>query len=288
MQNKQLVNGFALPPVGLGTWKMGGEREVDTSRDRECVAAIKAAINMGYIHIDTAAMYGVGHSEELVAEALKDSDRDHLTIATKVFPTELAHDDFLRSVEGSLERLRVDYVDLLYIHGPNQDISLSETMRAMNECVARGWTKYLAVSNFSVALMKEAQSLTDHKIVANQIEYNLTTRNKGKLASNMESEIIPYCQANDILAVAYKPVDRGALLEANPVMDVMVEKYQKTRAQIAINWLIIQDNIVTIPMSTQTKHLAENFAAADFALEPEDWQALDQEYKQFADESVWI
>jgi len=278
MHHKTLSNGFSLPAVGLGTWKMGGERSADTARDTEWITAITEALRMGYTHIDTAAMYGAGHCEELVGKAIEDFDRGSFSVATKVFPPDLAYGDLLQSFRESRARLGVEYVDLLYVHGPNPEIPLSETLRAMNELVDEGLVINLAVSNFSVAQMREAQEHTEHKIVANQVEYNLATREHGKLSDGMASEVLPFCQEHDMLLVAYRPVDRGAVLESHPLMDELAAKYHKTPAQIAINWLISQEHVVTIPMSSDPAHLRENLEATTFTLDPEDHERLTQEY----------
>lgn len=280
MNFKTLKKGFSLPELGLGTWKIGGEREPDTSRDMEWVHGIEEAIRMGYTHIDTAEMYGVGHTEELIGEALRGFPRESLAIATKVFATNLAYDDVLESAQNSLVRLDLDYVDLYYIHAPNPDIPLKETMQAFDELIAQGRIKNIGVSNFTRELLEEAQSYTKNKIVANQVEYNLVTREQSHYGANtkMESEMLPYCQANDILLVAYRPLDRGIVLEKNPLMDELAEKYQKTYAQLAINWLLSQKNVVAIPKSSDTAHMQENLGATGWYMEKNDVERLRHEY----------
>lgn len=219
MTSKQLQNGFSLPELGLGTWKIGGEREVDTSRDAEWIQSIKEAVGMGYTHIDTAEMYGVGHAEELIGQAIEGFPRSDLQIASKVFSTRLAYDNVRKSFRASLKRLDLEYIDLYYIHAPNTDIPLKETMRAFDELVGEGLIKNIGVSNFTKELIEEAQSHSQNKIVANQIEYNLVTREQSNYGdcTKMESEIVPYCQANDILVVAYRPLDRESLLRSIPL-----------------------------------------------------------------------
>lgn len=276
MNIKTIANTFSLPEIGLGTWKIGGEREADTSRDTEWVDAIKTAIDIGYTHIDTAAMYGVGHCEELVAKAITGVNREELQIATKVFATELGYEDFIASSKASMDRLGVDYLDLHYIHGPNPDIPLVETMRALDDLVAEGLVKNIGVSNFTVELLEEAQSLTKNKIVVNQVEYNLVTREQSKYGgcTKMESEILPYCQANDMLLVAYKPIDRGSILKPHDLLDELCKKYNKTRAQIAMNWLVSQPNVVTIVKSEDPDRLQENLGASDWYMDSEDVEKL--------------
>jgi len=125
--------------------------------------------------------------------------------------------------------------------------------------------------------MKEAQTHTQNKIVANQIEYNLLARNQGSVTSNMESKIIPYCQENDIVVIAWCPLARGRLLRSGfKILDELTEKYGKTRAQISINWLISKKSVVTIPKASTVKHLKENLGAIGWSLDKEDTCRLDK------------
>ncbi len=280
MNSKTLKNGFSLPEVGLGTWTMGGKLEPDTSRDQEWVAAIQAAYEIGYRHFDCAAMYGDGHAEELLGTAVQEYPREDLIITSKVFKHLLAHDDFIATTKASLKRLEMEYIDLQYIHAPNPDIPLTETIAAMDELVAEGLVRHLGVSNFNLEQLKEAQALSKHPIVANQVQYNLNTREVGEYETckPIASEILPYCQANDIFLVAYCPIERQLLLEPHPVIDELAAKYEKTRAQIVMNWLIAQDNVVTIPKSEKIDRLQENFETSGWYLDPEDVERLRVEY----------
>lgn len=281
---KKLKNGFGLSELGLGTWKIGGGRETDKSRDTESIEAIKKAIAMGYVHIDTAESYGLNHCEVLVGQAIKNFSRKDLIIATKVTNTHLRYDDLLKATQNSLQRLGIDYIDLYYIHAPNPKIPLKETMKAMDKLVNDKLVRNIAVSNFTVDLLKEAQEYSENKIVANQIEYSLLTRNKGsygsKYANNvdMESKTLPYCQENDIFVVAERPLERGILLEPNELMDKMSKKYNKSYAQIAINWLTSQKNVVTIPKSDNNQHLEENLGGVGWKMDEEDIEILRKEY----------
>ncbi len=277
MEYKTLFGGVKIPALGLGTWKIGGEFEADYSHDKEAVEAIKAAIDMGYTHIDTAEAYGNGHCEELVAQAIKGYDRSKLFITTKVQKTHLRHDDLLNSAEQSLKRLGISCIDLYLIHAPNPEIPIEETMRAMNTLVDQKKVRFIGVSNFTVAQLKEAQKCSRHRIVANQIEYSLLTRNQGRYAGNhdMESGTIPYCQKNNILIMAERPIERGLLLKSHPVLDRLAEKYGKTKAQLAINWLISKKGIITIPKSSDIAHLRENLGALGWKLSREDMSLLD-------------
>ncbi|MDD4332748.1 MAG: aldo/keto reductase [Patescibacteria group bacterium] len=284
MNFKTLTDNFQIPVIGLGTWGIGGFTETDSSKDTEAIQAIKDAIELGYSHIDTAELYGAGHTHELIGNAIKNLDRSKLIITSKVFKTNLKYNDVIASCKKSLEKLQTNYIDIYLIHAPNPEIPLEETMRAMNHLVGQGLVNYIGVSNFSVEQMQEAQKYFKNKIVANQIPYNLATRNvnldrnTNNLGSciNMESEIIPYCQKNNIIIMAYRPIERGFLLKPNLLLDGLSKKYGKTKAQISINWLVSKKNIITISKSINIDHLKENLGAIGWNLSPEDIKLLDE------------
>jgi diketogulonate reductase-like aldo/keto reductase len=280
MEYKNLTKNTKIPVLGLGTWEIGGGMSTDTSRDNEGITAIRKAIELGYTHIDTAEMYGAGHSEELIGIAINDFERDSLFITTKVLPEHLRYKDVIKAAEGSLKRLKTDYIDLYLIHIPNPKIPIKETMQAMDYLVEQKKIRFIGVSNFSVTQLKEAGRHTENKIVNNQIEYNLLTRHSGMYNVNIESEIIPYCQENEIIITAWKPLVKGILFrEKNKLLEEIALKYNKTLAQIAINWLISKKNIITIPKSTNIEHLKENLGALGWKLEPEDIKRLDEEFR---------
>ncbi len=280
MEYENLSKQTKIPVLGLGTWEIGGGMSRNTSEDAEGVTAIKKAIELGYTHIDTAEMYGAGHSEELVGLAINDLDRESLFITTKVLPQHLQYKDCIKAAEGSLKRLKTDYIDLYLIHVPNPEIPIKETMHAMDLLLVQQKIRFIGVSNFSVEQLKEAQEYTENKIVNNQIEYNLLTRHSGMYNTNIETEIIPFCQENDIIITAWKPLVKGSLFrERNKLLEEISEKYNKTIGQIAINWLITKKNIITIPKSTNTEHLKENLGALGWKLDREDMKRLDEEFR---------
>jgi len=276
---KILDENVKIPVFGIGTWGIGGGMVRDTTNDEEDISAIKAAMELGITHIDTAEMYGDGHCEELVGIAIRDFDRETLFITTKVLPEHLRYNDVIKAAERSLRRLKTDYIDLYLIHGPNPNIPIEETMKAMYYLVEQKMAKFIGVSNFGVEHIKEALKYTKNKIVANQIEYNLLARNRGSFTNDMESDIIPYCEGNDILVIAYAPLAKGGLTKPGyKILDDIARKYNKTQAQIALNWLISQKNVVVIPKSTNIEHLKENLGAVGWRLKQEDIDRLNNEF----------
>lgn len=270
---KRLSSGFELPVLGLGTWQMGGRREVDTSHDEQDITAIRAAIEHGITLIDTAESYGVGHAEELVGQAILDYDRSRLFITSKVSQGNLRPDDLWRSLEATLHRLDTDYLDLYLIHAPNDAIPLLKTIGALDKAVDDGLVRWIGVSNFSKERLSEAQRLTHHPIVVNQVYYNVRSRGVET------TELLEYCQQHEVLLQAFRPIDKGALL-ADPPMIIreQADRYHKTPVQIMLNWLISQPNVTTLIKSLNLTHLNENLGAIGWSMEPSDIERLRREY----------
>ncbi len=274
MDYKALVEGVRIPALGLGTWTIGGRSGSDTSRDDEEISAIRAGIDIGMTHIDTAEYYGAGHAEELVGEAIEPYDRKDLFITTKVWNNHLRYDDLVASMKSSLKRLGLDYVDLYLIHWPNPHVPLSETMRGLEHCAEEGYTRFIGVSNFSASLLSEAQThLRDHRLVADQVEYSL-------IEQGPASELLPYCMENNVILIAYTPLARGRLAKPGyPFLDSLVEKYGKTQAQVSLNWLISQENVITIPKASKLKHLRDNVGALGWRLNRDDFKKLTDAFR---------
>ena len=254
--------------MGMGTWGMGGKYERDSSNFDESVKILRAGLDMGIKLIDVAELYGLGLTEEIVGEAIAGFARKDIFIISKVWKTNLRHDDVLKAMQGSLERLKTDYVDFYLIHWPSEDIPLAETMRAMEELADKGFARNIGVSNFSVELLKEAQShLKRAKIAANQVEYNLIER-------SAEKDVIPYCKENGIKVIAYRPLARGNIASSqNKALEALAQKYNKTPAQIALNWITSKE-IVAIPKAGSIAHLRENCGALGWKMNEADYIAL--------------
>lgn len=263
-----------MPVFGLGTWMMGGEMVYNPQNDDEAdIQAIKNAIDKGITHIDTAQNYAEGHTEEFVGKAIKGYDRSKLFVVTKLHKGNLAYNDVLSTFEESLKRLDTPYVDLLLIHAPNLEIPLKETISAMDKLVKDGLVKYIGVSNFAPPRLKEAQGLSENPIVTNQVHYNLIYREPERTG------LLDYCQKNDILLTAWRPVQKGILTQkGTPIIDEMCQKYQKTPAQIAINWLTSQTNVVTLSKLSKSEHLRENLGAIGWNIEEQDVERLREKF----------
>ncbi len=255
---------------------MGGRYQRNLENDDTAdVAAIKFAINAGITHIDTAEIYADGHSEELVAEAVKDYERSKIFLASKVQAAHMAYKDIILACRASLKRLQTDYLDLYLLHQHNPSFSLKDTMRALDRLVADGLVKHIGVSNFKTESLERAQEYAKNKIVCNQVHYNLKAREPER------SGLLEFCQKNDVMLVAYRPVEKGRLLENIPgVVKKICKKYKRTPAQIAINWLVSQANVVTLAKTRNSAHLKENLGGVGWQMDKEDIEKLRVEYPE--------
>lgn len=259
MNQKSLGNtGVKISEIGQGTWNYKGG-----------VEPLRLGISLGATHVDTAEIYG---TEGVVGKAIEGM-RDQVFLATKVWSDHLSHDDVLKACEGSLKRLGVKYVDLYMIHWPNPEFPIKETMRAMEELVKIGKIKHIGVSNFSVGQLKEAQqSLSTASIVSNQVKYNLETR-------GIEEDLIPYCKSQKITVVAYSPLKGSAIKQKNGVLDEIAQKYGKTKAQVILNFLTSEDNVVAIPKADNPAHVKDNCGGSGWRLSKEDQRRINEEFK---------
>jgi diketogulonate reductase-like aldo/keto reductase len=280
MQYTELVKGEKVPVLGLGTWGMGGKHTAEYTKDEVNITAIRTAIDLGLTHIDTAAYYGAGHTEELVGKAIKPYDRDGLFITTKVYKTSLHHHQVLTSIKKSLKRMSLKYVDLLLVHWPNPSIPIGETTHALEQCVDEGFTRFIGVSNFSLQLLREAQSkLLKHRLVADQVYYNLTRTHKSYFGDLSVDELYSYCRSRDITLIAWSPLEQGKLAKPGfPVLDEMAKKYGKTQSQISLNWLISKERMIAIPKASNIDHIRENLGALGWKLSAEDSDRLQESF----------
>jgi diketogulonate reductase-like aldo/keto reductase len=265
--------------IGMGTyydvsWIMASRLLSHRQGREDKIAALKSGIELGINLIDTAEMYD---TEPLVAEAIRGFNRDALFIATKVWSTHLKYQQVLRAAQRSLEKLQCSYIDLYQIHWPNTLVPIKDTMRAMEKLVDEGKVRFIGVSNFSLSQMKEdEETLSKHELVSNQVQYSLKAR-------RIETNLLPYCDRNNIAVLAYRPVAHGEL--ANPsgrlktVVDEISQKHGgKTPAQIALNWLVNKSKMIfPIPRASRPRRVTENVGALGWNLDPEDLVKLDEQ-----------
>jgi diketogulonate reductase-like aldo/keto reductase len=258
-----------IPKIGFGTWQIGGRGTADPSTDEQSLAALHSALVLGYTHFDTAEAYAAGHAEELLGQAIREMavPRQTVFITSKVSPSHLQYDEVLRCCEASLRRLQMDYLDLYLIHWPQVGMKLPETFRALNKLVQDGMVRHLGVSNFNLKQLKQSVALCETPLFTNQVSYSIPDR---KYAKN---GVLAYCQENGILLTAYSPVKRRAVASSRKLKAIAQER-DLTSQQIALAWLATQPQVITIPMSFNPQHQAENLAAADLVLSAEEMERL--------------
>lgn len=245
-----------IPPVGLGTAKLG----------EATYGAIRAALDLGYTHLDTAQSYG---SEETIGRALRDSGTrpDDVFITTKVDDSNLADDRFMPSVRASLDRLGVDRVDLLLVHWPSyrDTVPFADYMTSLAEAKAAGHARMIGVSNFTIAHLAKAEALVGPGALAtNQVEVHPWLQNR---------KLRDWCAAHGISVTAYMPFGKGRVL-ADPEIAAVARRTGLSPATVTLAW-ILQSGMITIPASTRRENLAGNLAAAGVRLAGEDMAALD-------------
>jgi 2,5-diketo-D-gluconate reductase B len=247
-------NGIKAPALGFGTWQLQGTVGA---------AAIKEALQIGYRHIDTADAYG---NHALVAQAILESQvpREELFITTKVWRTNLHHDDVLFSAERFLQELQTDYIDLLLIHWPNKEVPIEETLKALDELKKSGKVKSLGVSNFTIAHLKKAMDV-GVEFVTNQVEFHPTLNQR---------ELKDFCDQHKIILTAYSPIGQGSDLKL-PVVLELSHKYQKPPSQVVLNWLIGK-NMIAIPVPATQSGSKKISGLLDWELDSKDIALIDQ------------
>lgn len=250
------IQGIEVPEIGLGTFKLIG---------KECEQTVKDALRLGYRHIDTAQVY---KNELEVGRGIKQAhiNREELFITTKIWMTNMEEDDVIKSTEQSLQDLDIPYLDLLLIHWPNPDVDVEKTIEAMLSIRDQGKALNIGVSNFPMKHLKEVNDELAAPIFCNQVEYH---------ALLGQFDLLDYAADNDLMVTAYSPLGQGEVLQ-NPLIKELAEKYGKTPAQIALRWLIEQEQVVVIPKSSSIEHLESNLDIYDFMLEDDDFYAIDE------------
>ena len=283
------VDGAKLSVIGLGTWQFGskewgyGQAYAQGESSRILLRALDLGINL----VDTAEIYGRGESERIVGRTL-DGRRSEAFVASKVMPFVPTAGYVERHGRASVQRLRVDTIDLFQLHFPNPTLPIAQQMEGLRRLQHAQLVTRVGVSNFSLARWKAAEHALGSAVFSNQVQYSLVARKP-------DAELVPYAQAHDRLVIAYSPLGMGMLsgrydadnpprgsarlnnslflpenLErARPLIDALREigsAHGATPAQIALAWVVHHDNVVAIPGASTVAQLEANAAAADIAL----------------------
>ena len=265
MKTVALAGGEQVPALGLGTWRMG-----ESARSRRAeVEAVRFALEIGYRLIDTAEMYGEGGAEEVVGEAiaLGPVRREEVFVVSKVYPHNASREGTIAACERSLKRLRTDCIDLYLLHWRGS-APLSETVAAFEHLREHGRIRHWGVSNFDVGDLHELWTVNDgERCAANQVYYSAGRR-------GIEFDLLPWQRQHGVPAMAYCPIDQGALARSAPLRAVARAR-GATPAQVALAWVLRQPDVIAIPKAVQPAHLRENLACTAIELAPAELAQID-------------
>lgn len=300
METRRLgTSDVKITPIIMGTWQAGKSMWVGIE-DAETIKGIRSAFEAGITTVDTAEVYGNGHSEQIVAQALSDV-RKQVTYATKVFANHLKYDQVIEACEGSLKNLKTDYIDLYQIHWPSgsyksEVVPIEETMSALNKLKEQGKIRAIGVSNFSRAQIEEASQYG--RIDSLQPPYSLFWR-------QVEKDTMPYCVENNISILAYSSLAQGLLTgkfgpehkfeegdhraknklfkeenykrvqQALNKLRPIAERHQSSLAQLSLAWLIGQPQTNAIAGARNAEQASQNAKAAEVKLSAQELQEID-------------
>lgn len=255
-------DGRSVPVLGQGTWGMG---EDDSKADAEA-NALRHGIDLGMTLIDTAEMYANGHSEQVVARAIK-GQRDRVFLVSKVFPWNAGRSSARKACEDSLKRLETDHIDLYLLHWRG-DVPLEETIEIFETLKGEGKIGAWGVSNLDMDDMAALTAIpAGNHVATNQVLYNLTRR-------GIEFDLLGLCRDRGIPIMAYSPIEQGALAN-DPALKAIADRHDSTPAQIALAFVLSQPGVIAIPKSSSPERLDENRKAVSIELTAEDRADLD-------------
>jgi 2,5-diketo-D-gluconate reductase B len=248
------TQGLRMPKLGLGTWRMKGA---------ECREAVERALSLGYRHIDTAEMYG---NEEEVGAAIAGArlPRREIHLTSKVWYEHLAPAALRASFEASLTKLKTDHLDLYLIHWPSPGMDLQAALHEMMKLKEEGLTHAIGVSNFTVALLRQAVEQIGAPVAVNQVEYHVMLD---------QSAVLDYARAHDVAVTAYCPIAQGKLADSEE-LGVIARKHDATPAQVALKWLLDQDGVAAIPKAARRESQVANLEAMKIELDDDDRDAI--------------
>ncbi|HSX07767.1 MAG TPA: aldo/keto reductase [Candidatus Saccharimonadales bacterium] len=273
----QTKSGKQLHPIGIGTWNISSELDLDTSARYKAkpvhgnedveIEALHYSFDKGQNHIDCAELYGGFYTDEVVGQAIAGYNREDLFIADKLWKSSVGNGQVRPTVEQMLKKLGTNYIDLLYIHAPWEGVAWQEAIPQIDELIDEGIVRYFGVSNFTVEQMQEAMQIAKHPLVVNQMNFNLLHKDEVPQAFR------DFCKQHGIQVVAYQPIKRQEVLE-NGTVKAIAAAHNATPAQVALAWLI-QLGMLPIPKATQKAHIDENLKAVGLQLTDEEMARLE-------------
>jgi diketogulonate reductase-like aldo/keto reductase len=266
MHEKKLGwTGVPLPIIGQGTYLMEHDRESDA------IAALRAGLDLGMTHVDTAELYGSGRVEELVRRAIE-GRRDDVFLVSKVMPSNATRSGTLKACDRTLKRLGTDRLDLYLLHWPGHH-PLEETLVAFEELEQSGKIRFFGLSNFDTDGLEQALAIAgERRIACNQIFYHLEER-------RIEHRVVPFCEAHEIAVVGYSPFGQGHWISERSagyrVLADIAKSHGATPRQVALKFLVRRKDLFAIPKTSNRAHAAENAKAADLELGADELSRID-------------
>lgn len=261
---RRLIN-----PLGFGAG-IGGYNKKANYNEKKFHNILDICFDQKVEIIDTSPVYGNGLSEKFIGSFNK-RKKEKFFLATKVLPEMCSYKNVFKSIEKSMRRLKVDYIDLIQIHWPNPAISFIETLDAMYELKNKKLVKHIGLCNFSFNEFKKiSKYYKKEHIDTIQLEYNLFER-------SIEKNFIPYCIKNKISVFAYSPLAQGKLANGSKQIDLInsiAQKNNKTASQIVLSWLIKNKNVFAIPNTTNKSNILENTKASTNLIKKNDFNQI--------------
>lgn len=258
-----LNNGVKIPQLGLGTWFIDDDKAAD---------AVKAAVKLGYRHIDTAQAYG---NERGIGEGIRTCGvpREELFVVSKVAAEHKTYESAAKSIDETLSKMGLDYLDIMIIHSPQPWVEVNQSedryvegnraaWRALEDAYKAGKLKVIGISNFQIGDIESLLQTAEIKPMVNQILLHI---------SNTDKALVDYCKEQNIQVEAYSPIAHGEALK-NPAIAAMAQKYGVIAAQLCIRY-VIQLGTVALPKTADPAHMKDN-AAVDFVISDADMDAL--------------
>jgi len=257
--------GVEVPIIGQGTWKMEGD-DPD-----QVVAAIRAGLDAGMLHVDTAELYGGGRVESLVARAIA-GRRQEIFLVSKVMPSHATRSGTIKACEASLARLKTDHLDCYLLHWPGSH-PLAETIAAFERLVQDGKIRSWGLSNFGVDELEEALEIAGpRRIACNQVLYHLRAR-------DIEAGVLPWCAEHEVAVVGYSPFGSGDFpapaSRGGKVLGVIAQAHRATPHQVALAFLVRDPGVFGIPKSANAERVRANAAAVELRLTEDELAALE-------------
>lgn len=268
MKRLKTVSGKPLNPIGIGTWGLGGAWEAVYGNEDAEAKAIRYSISVGQNHIDSGEIYGAGHTDEIIGQAIAGIKRQDLFLTDKLWETSVSKGKVRPAVEIMLKKLGTDYLDMLYIHKPWDNWPWKEAIPQINQLMDEGLVLNFGASNFTVQHLKETAKLSKHPLSANQLHFNVLNR------LDVSKEMQDYCEAKNIQIIAYKPLERGEVLK-NEIVKKIAKKNNISASQVALSWLLQQGVLVVTQAGTE-EFINENIAAAKIKLSKDDITQLSE------------